>query len=78
MEFERLKKRLIEEINHLVKLKEEKAPLLVIENDFIDFQITKDAFIQSMGCRKEPDVYSNGVLHVGKIVCTKKEDYLQN
>ena len=66
---ERLKERLTDEIEHLTKLKEMNAPSEEIENDFIDFSITSNAFIEAMGCGAEVDEMKGDILVKGKIVC---------
>ena len=73
---ERLSERLTDKMDSLVRLKIENAPKEIIENSFIDFSISKNAFVEAMGCRKEPDVIKDGVFRFQFIQGTKNESLL--
>lgn len=73
--YERLRDRFIKQIEDIVRLKKDEVPSELIEERFKDFAITKDAFIESVGCKKEPDIMKGNTLVMGGIICTKEKTH---
>ena len=69
---QKLKDRLKQQMEGLINSRNIGTSNETIENDFIDFSITQDAFIEAMGCKKEQDIFKNGVMEMGKIICKKQ------